>query len=140
MTQLVDPKPRYSTETFDCIVELARTIRPQWDVPGLRQAIRDALNREEQPTLAELAYAVLRVAENFSVVSPAVIALDGPHWQRPKTELERAKGVVCPRCRVTYMPSEEHLCRNPSKRERVDGYIEQMRRDLRASHSEQEPA
>jgi hypothetical protein len=137
MSQIVDSKPRYSTETFDCIVSLARSIRPQWDVPGLRKAIRDSLARDDQPTLSEIAYAVCRVAENFSVTSPAVIAMDGPHWRAKATpDLERAKGRVCPRCRTTFMPTEDHVCRNPSRAERVASYTDQLRAIVREARAE----
>lgn len=133
MTQLSDSKPRYTTETFDCIVELARSIRPQWDVPGLRKAIRDALARDDQPTLAEIAYAVIRVAENFSVNSPAVIPMDGPHWRKAVPERVPPSAVRCPRCGSVDMPDEATRHRCKSRSERVASYVERMRATLAES-------
>jgi hypothetical protein len=108
----------YSTETFDALVRLIQSVRQGWDTPGLRAAIREALQREDQPTLAEISYAALRVAENFAVTSPAVIAMDGPHWRHPLRDREPAKSAQCPKCRDFYPPHETHRCVKPAaKRE-----------------------
>src|SRR4249920_1385127 len=96
MTQISEPKPAYSTQTFDCIVALAQSIRANWETPGLRDAIRKCLQREDQPTLAEVAYAVVRCAENFTVVSPAVIPMDGPHWRKVVPEHIPPSAIRCP--------------------------------------------
>lgn len=132
MTQIVDPKPRYSTETFDCLVRLAQSVRQTWDTPGLRDAIRKALARDDQPTLAEIAYAVIRVAENFSVTSPAVIAMDGPHWRKADPERIPPSAVRCPRCGSVDMPGEaaRHKCSRPSKADRVHELLESARAEL----------
>lgn len=131
MTQIVDPKPRYSTQTFDCIVALAQSVRATWDTAGLRDAIRKCLQRDYQPTLAEVAYAVVRCAENFTIATPAVIPMDGPHWRAsPAADLERAKGRVCPRCGTTHMPTEDHKCRKPTRGERVHEFAELAKRPL----------
>lgn len=130
MTQTTPDTPvRYKTETFDAIVALAQSIRPKWETPGLRQAIRDSLARDDQPTLAELAYAVLRVAENFAVVSPAVIAMDGPHWRLSRRESEPPKFMRCPKgCGDFYLPKDapEHECKARSKDDRVHEHTSAM--------------
>lgn len=126
MTETRETKFRYTTATFDALVDLARSIRPRWDVPGLRKAVRDALAREDQPTIAELAYAVLRVAENFAVETPAVIAMDGPHWRAAASEpREGAKGIRCDRCGTSHMPQEQHAC--PRRAERAHAHTDRLR-------------
>jgi hypothetical protein len=144
MTQIPDTKFRYSTATFDAIVDLARSIRPRWDVPGLRKAIRDALARDDQPTLAELAYAVLRVAENFSVESPAVIAMDGPHWRKAVPVNEPARAELCLRCRDYHMRHvdcvKEGWKPKPDRRsERTTRFTDQLRAELATVRADQCP-
>jgi hypothetical protein len=118
MTQLTDPRPAYSTQTFDCIVSLAQSLRATWDTAGLRDAIRKAMQRDDQPTLAEIAYAVVRCAENFTIVSPAVIPMDGPHWRLAERERIPPSAVRCPRCGSIDMPAEArlHKCKPRAQR------------------------
>jgi hypothetical protein len=97
MTETTRKNPE--TDKLDALVALARTIRPTWDTPGIRAAIRNALARDVQPSLAELAYALVRCAENPTINTPAFVALDGPHWgksTRDPAEPERA--TKCERC------------------------------------------
>jgi hypothetical protein len=97
----------YGTKTFDLLVELVRSIRPGWDIAGIKTAIRSSLAREAQPTIAELAYALIRCAENPTVTTPGFVALDGPHWNKaqPK-ETEPARVRKCQRCSQLHYPNE----------------------------------
>jgi hypothetical protein len=71
----------HTTATYDALVALARSLRPSWHTEGIRNAVRQALRREPMPTLADLAYALVRCAIDPTIVSPAVLPLDGPHWR-----------------------------------------------------------
>ena len=58
------------------------TIRPSWDPRGIVTALKDARARG---TAAEVAVAAIRAAAEPTNRTPAVIALEGPHWQQPTT-------------------------------------------------------
>jgi hypothetical protein len=73
-------KLNYTTPTYDALVTLTRSLRPSWDEPGIRAAIRNAINRQPMPTLADLAYALVRIAIDPTVTNPGVLAMTGPHW------------------------------------------------------------
>jgi hypothetical protein len=70
----------HTTATYDALVTLTRSLRPSWDEPGIRAAIRTALARQPMPTLADLAYALVRLAIDPTITSPVVLGMDGPHW------------------------------------------------------------
>lgn len=98
------------TRTFDALVDLARSIRPSWDTPGIRAAVRQSLARDPQPTLAELAYALIRCAENPTVNTPGLVALDGPHWAKATPETsEPARTRYCRSCSQFHFPSKPCL-------------------------------
>jgi hypothetical protein len=73
-------KSNYTTATYDALVDLAHSLRPTWDQAGIRAAIRAALIRQPMPTLADLAYALVRLAIDPTIVTPSVLGMDGPHW------------------------------------------------------------
>jgi hypothetical protein len=122
----------YGTPTLDALVELGRSIRRDWHVAGLRTAIRDALARDQQPSLAELAYAIVRCAENPAISSPAVIALNGPHWRMQTRESEAPKAAFCRDCRDTHMPG---TCTGTGPPVSLDKHAERMAQ-LRAAHAD----
>jgi hypothetical protein len=70
----------HTTATYDALVALAHSLRPSWDPAGIRQAIRTALIRQPMPNLADLAYALVRLAIDPTIVTPSVLGMDGPHW------------------------------------------------------------
>lgn len=77
----------YTTGLFDALVGLAQALRPDWDAPGIRAAIRSAYGRPEQPSVPALVYAVARIAADPTIATPTVLGMDGPHWQpRPLDE------------------------------------------------------
>ncbi len=97
----------HTTDTYDALVALARSLRPRWDVPGIRAGIRAALQRQPQPTLAELAYALVRCAENPTIEFPNVVALDGPHWQAATKEpVEPERTKHCIKCGEFHKPND----------------------------------
>jgi hypothetical protein len=76
----------HTTATYDAIVTLAQSLRPGWEPEGIRNAIRTALIRQPMPTLADLAYALVRLAIDPTIVTPSVLGMDGPHWHTTTTQ------------------------------------------------------
>jgi hypothetical protein len=74
-------KINYTTPTYDALVALVHSLRPSWDEPGIRAAIRASLVLQPMPTLADLAYALVRIAIDPTITNPGVLSLPGPHWQ-----------------------------------------------------------
>lgn len=56
---------------------LVAALRPGWDVPGIRKALWDARTKG---TPDQVAHAAITAAMDPANRTPAVIALDGPHW------------------------------------------------------------
>lgn len=63
-------------------------LRPEWDAPGILDALGRARGRGDAPTVV---IAALRAAMNPTNRTPAVIPLDGAHW-RP--DAPDAKGAA----------------------------------------------
>ncbi|GII98369.1 hypothetical protein CLV28_0694 [Sediminihabitans luteus] len=59
------------------LAALVSTIRPAWGAAGVLAALADARHRG---TAAELAHAAITAATTPEARTPAVIAMDGPHW------------------------------------------------------------
>jgi hypothetical protein len=76
----------HTTATYDALVTLAQSLRPGWEPEGIRNAIRTALIRQPMPTLADLAYALVRLAIDPTIVTPSVLGMDGPHWHTTTTQ------------------------------------------------------
>jgi len=57
-------------------------IDPAWDAQGVYAALGRCTDRGD---VVEVTAAALRCALNPKVETPAVIAMDGPHWQTPAT-------------------------------------------------------
>lgn len=61
------------------LAHLVATLRPGWDVAGIRSALSSARHRG---SAHELAIAAIRCTQG-DARTPAVIAMDGPHWHTP---------------------------------------------------------
>lgn len=78
-------------------------IDPTWDPQGIYAALSRCTDRGD---IVEVTAAALRCALNPKIETPAVIAMDGPHWQTPATVHElrprRANDPIRPdeRCPV----------------------------------------
>lgn len=70
----------------EALAVLIHTLRPDWDTPGVKHALRRAIDRGDQ---WELAHAALRAAAEPGNRTPAVIGYDGKHW-RPDTPTAKA--------------------------------------------------
>lgn len=79
---------KHSTRTFDALVELAQSLRPEWTTEGIRNAIRITLGAPEMPALCDLTYALVRIAIDPTIETPAILSRPGPHW-RAQTAEER---------------------------------------------------
>lgn len=80
------------------LAQFVATLRPRelrWDVPGVRAALSQARHRG---SIDELAVAAIRAAMVLENRTPAVIALDGPHWhtQGTSTAVVSARAERCP--------------------------------------------
>lgn len=61
----------------EIITELVRTVRGDWDAQGVMAALANCRHRD----VAEIARAAVRAAAMPTNRTPAVIAMDGDHWQ-----------------------------------------------------------
>lgn len=72
--------------THDQATKLAafvNTLRPDWDKPGIFDAIAKARTRG---TACEVSVAAIRCATSAHARTPAVIAMDGAHWRDPEPD------------------------------------------------------
>ena len=98
--------PAEERDKLDALVALTRAVRPSWETPGIQAAIRNALARDVQPTIAELAYALIRCAENPTINTPAVVAMDGPHWGKSTRDPQEPERTTrCKKCAEFHKPS-----------------------------------
>lgn len=63
----------------EALATLVRSLRPEWDVPGIKTALWNARDRG---TAWDVTHAALYAAGDLSNRTPAIIALAGPHWTR----------------------------------------------------------
>jgi hypothetical protein len=91
---------------YDNLVQLAIALRPRWQAPGVKAAIRKALDREASFTFADLCHAVTFVAADKSIDTPAPIAFDGPHWPKPATLPTTLAAPWDGRCSVCSYPQQ----------------------------------
>ena len=68
-----------------------------WDRPGIEDALARARGMAPGP---ELAVAAIRAAANPGNRTPAIIALDGPHWRAPDTRPKTPPVPVTERCSI----------------------------------------
>lgn len=126
----------HSTATFDALVELARSIRPSWQTPGIRNAIRNVLGRDNPPRLAEIAYALVRIAEDPSIATPHVLTYEGPHWRHTHGTGTYVPRGRCSDCRGMHDPVDGHTPREDERRDGGDGRTDALRDALREARSE----
>lgn len=72
---------------------LIHSIRPDWDERGIVAALAKALHRADAGLLA---IAAMHAALTPTNQTPAVIAMDGPHWQKAEGTAPAPKRVVAP--------------------------------------------
>jgi len=69
-------------ECADAIAVLVHYLRPDWDVRGIMAALASVQDRD--PFL--VAHAAVNAANATSNRTPAIIAMDGPHWTTTATK------------------------------------------------------
>jgi hypothetical protein len=116
-----------SHEQAKALAGFINTLRPDWDKPGIIHALGEARFRGDS---AGVAIAAIRAATTAAVRTPAVIAMDGKHWDHEDTHTPvSGKRVdhVCERCGK--WPESHHNGRCPT---RVDAasYAEQARKAI----------
>lgn len=62
------------------LAAFVNALRPDWDKPGIEDALGRARRRADAPTLA---IAAIRAATSAKNRTPAVIGMDGEHWRTP---------------------------------------------------------
>jgi len=67
------------------LAQLIATLRPGWDVAGIRVVLHQARHRA---SAHDLAIAAIRCTLG-DARTPAVIAMDGPHWRTPGASTAR---------------------------------------------------
>jgi hypothetical protein len=80
------------------LAALVASIRRDWDFSGIRTAVSKARHRG---TPLEVATALLKLARNEALRTPAMLASDGSHWGTPTVVPSAGQ----PRCTV---PGHEH--------------------------------
>lgn len=108
----------------EALAELLAIVRPNWTVRGIMAGLKP-LAAHPAP-LPVIAWAAIRCAQDRDVQTPAVIALNGPHWdlsERPREprltpELECREHVGkwagnCPLCHAEKLGTDEHDLREP---------------------------
>lgn len=85
------------------LAKFVHTLRGDWDVPGIEHALGVARTRAGA---GDLAVAAITAAASHSNRTPAVIALDGPHWRKLPGGGPRPEAVgperTCSICTQTY--------------------------------------
>jgi len=80
-------------EQAEKTAELVHTIRPDWDVRGIYAALAKAAERADA---GRLAIAALHAAMEPTNRTPAVIAMDGLHWQKAEGVAPAPKRTIEP--------------------------------------------
>src|SRR5690349_17586979 len=80
-------------------------IRPDWDHPGIMAALGKAANLG---TPAQVARALVNLAENHDLRTPAILAQPGSHWSAPNGERIQIRGTNDVHCHEH--PSSVHPC------------------------------
>ena len=87
-----EPRRKAMNETItwekriaDPLAVILAALRPDWQMPGIMAALADQKLRDKPP--AAVIVAAVRAAANSKVRTPAVIAMDGEHWQEPAAPL-----------------------------------------------------
>lgn len=124
---------KHSTATFDALVELAHSIRPSWQTPGIRNAIRTVLGRDNPPRLAEIAYALIRIAEDPSIATPNVLTYEGPHWRHTQGTGNYVPKGRCSECGGLHDPADDHTPVEDDRLDGSDGRVQALRDALAAT-------
>jgi hypothetical protein len=79
------------------LAALIHALRTGWEVPGIVKALSDARDRDDAWALTDAALHAARTATNRT---PAVIAMDGPHWTAGKPKIGEAYPIHFERCGI----------------------------------------
>lgn len=92
------PTQPYTASADDWALHLARfvaTIRPDWQVPGIRAAIHATRTAMPTTTTTDLAAALIELTRRDDLRTPAMLADDGPHWHTGRTPDARPRRAYC---------------------------------------------
>lgn len=86
------------------LARYAHSLRPDWDVPGLRSAIHAARNLGDR---ADIGHALIELTKRDDLKTPALLAEDGPHWHTGRTPNARVTPAKCERHPHSLIPCRE---------------------------------
>ncbi len=94
------------------VAAAVHALRPDWDEPGIVDALGRARNRGSGP---ELAVAAIRAGADQRNRTPAVIALDGAHWRPAATPVadSRPGPDISRRCNCGVLHPDRLDCPGP---------------------------
>jgi hypothetical protein len=105
---------KFSPEHAKHLTELVRSLRPEWDRPGIADAIWKA---RDKGSAIDVCAAAIKACV-LSNRTPAVIPLDGNHWREvtPAVSRPRAadKASHCETCGIVHTPLSP--CSPPDQR------------------------
>jgi hypothetical protein len=137
-------RPEMTAQQAEALATYVVTLRPgqrAWTKTAVLDALAQATTRTRDVEV--LTRAAVRAAITPNIATPAVIGMDGAHWegatQRLVEHREPAKADQCPKCRDFYMPWEaaSHECTRPSTR--TTAYTDQLRAELATVRADQCP-
>lgn len=71
------------TQAYDDLIQLVHSLRPEWQTPGIKAAVRQICTDDNRlVTFQALAAAATAAALTPDLRTPAAIAFDGPHWPK----------------------------------------------------------
>lgn len=107
---------RLTRSQGEALTTLVGTMRKDWDLPGVRAAIRQAA--EIGPAF-DVIVATVRAAANTEARTPAFIPSPGPHWQGTATGSHQPptmcglhpeqRALRCPECATTPTATPEQI-------------------------------
>jgi hypothetical protein len=93
---------KFSPEHAKHLTELVRSLRPDWDRPGIADAIWKA---RDKGSAIDVCVAAVKACA-LSNRTPAVIPLDGNHWREgvaaPSRPQAADKAVHCEKCGIVH--------------------------------------
>lgn len=120
-------------EQARALAELVHLLRPEWDAQGILAAVAKA---REKASVDVVCIAAIRAAATPTNRTPAVIPLDGEHWQQPATDLSSTSVVPGPRDARCDVVGHEHY-RIPCKGCRSEALASEADTNPLALHPDQ---
>ncbi len=119
------------------LAALIHALRPDWDKPGILDALAKARNRGNA---SDVCIAAIRCATGGHARTPAVIALDGAHWRPPETKPMGGSRVLvtgrCDDCGHLHPPADPCIAPREQTQAAARRNASQARQQLRQARDE----